>query len=85
MHTRGIFLLRAILNEECANPVIDYHQCYNNLIKCSMIIAYLIGIIHAHRYTFTLEVVDIESGCCRTVLRSVHQLKLAGSWRYEIG
>ena len=72
--TSGIFLDKAILNEECANPVIDYHFLANPTNPLKIKQTNLVCIVHRHCHTLAFEVVNIQSRWGRTILGSEHEL-----------
>lgn len=83
-HTRGIFFCKAILNDECAKPVIDStaRQRSRRARKDDKL-AYLIRIIHCHGHTRSFEVVYIHNFCL-SIWWSKHKLKFTRSRRHKI-
>ena len=84
--TNGIFLARAILNDECAKPVMDYginsvsdrldqHKAWTT----GVIDTYLVGVVHSHSHTWSFEVVYIHHRRGRPISRSIDKLELAWS------
>jgi hypothetical protein len=85
--TRGIFLAKAILNDEWAKPVIDYginsvsdqFDQREARTKGGVINTYLVGVVHGHSHTWSFEVIYIHHRRGRPISRSVHKLELAWS------
>jgi hypothetical protein len=75
---RGILFDRAILKEECANPVIDYMRI-NGLTTSHQTgwWIYLIGVVHAHSNTLAFEVIDLECGWYTSISWGVYKLELS--------
>ena len=77
---------KAILNEECAKPVMDYKMTdMRSGILDSFGRAYLVGVVHAHSNTLALKVVHIECGRRATISWSIDELQLSSSRNDEIG
>lgn len=49
------------------------------------VFTHLISVIHAHSNTRSLEVIYVQRGGGRTVLRSIDKLKLSGSGNNVVG
>ena len=80
--TSGIFLTKAILNEECANPVIDYIPSAGfSLPRKPM---NLICVVHRHGNTLPPEVIDIHNRWGRATLWGVHELQFSRSGGDEV-
>ena len=82
-HTRGIFLESAILNDECAKPVMDCMKVRATF--CTMTFAtHLVCVVHTHSNSPSLEIIHIQY--CRrfAISRSIYKLQLARSWSNEI-
>lgn len=83
-HTRGIFLAKAILNDACAKPVIDYALSGFTRFAALSRHTHFICIVHAHGNTLPLEVVNVHDSLLAAVGWCIDELKLAGAWGDEV-
>jgi hypothetical protein len=80
--TKGIFFVMAILNDECAKPVMDYIRIRNPTVRINRKnkTTHFVGIIHRHRYTLSFKVIYIQRRDGLAICGCVHKLKFAGAW-----
>ena len=81
--TSGIFLTKAILNEEWANPVMDCIPSVNPTNSCGKQ-TNLVCVVHRHGHTLALEVINIQGRRGRAILRCVYELQLTRTGCNEV-